>query len=176
MPPGNAKRGARQWLFLGTDPRSFISTRRFLYANRYSHRRRRRRRRRKLPRRHRPNAKSASKFCRRDVRARLRFVRAIFSSTLETEIVTRRTTRFESFLRNCEARQKLFHQIGDTKKKEKGEKDERKRERGRHRCVSESDKSRALYRPGSFGTICIYTHIFRVPSGNLRGRPRMNRD
>lgn len=30
-PPGNAKRGARQWLFLGTDSRSFISPRRFLY-------------------------------------------------------------------------------------------------------------------------------------------------
>lgn len=35
-PPGNAKRGARQWLFLGTDSRSFISTRRFLYTNRYA--------------------------------------------------------------------------------------------------------------------------------------------
>lgn len=34
--PGNAKRGARQWLFLGTDSRSFISTRRFLYTNRYA--------------------------------------------------------------------------------------------------------------------------------------------
>lgn len=30
-PPGNAKRGARQWLFLGTDSRSFILTWRFLY-------------------------------------------------------------------------------------------------------------------------------------------------
>jgi len=35
-PPGNAKRGARQWLFLGTDSRSFISIRRFLYMNRYA--------------------------------------------------------------------------------------------------------------------------------------------
>lgn len=40
-PPGNAKQGARQWLFLETDSRSFILTWRFLYEPIRGHHRRR---------------------------------------------------------------------------------------------------------------------------------------